>query len=76
MSAKTVYIAVVESGSCSNDFSRWGEIQSCGHRHKTYEAAKKCLDRQINARYTRFGWRASANWYCGGAIHNQHGERV
>ena len=43
----TSYRAAVETGSCSLDCDgdlgrRWEERATCGHAHKTREAAEKC----------------------------------
>jgi hypothetical protein len=71
------YQAVVESGSCSEDYSQWEERRVCGHAHKTYEAAARCLERHINAHYDQTGsYVCNADWRCNGHVHNQHGERA
>jgi transcriptional regulator with XRE-family HTH domain len=87
---RTGYKAVVESGSCSMDRRRWEERATCGHLHRTIEAAMQCLaEKQIS--YCDHGKRAgayckhcggwaqerntSALWY-NGRIHNQDGERI
>lgn len=86
----TRYFAVVESGSCSPDYKRWEERATCGHAHKTYEAAQKCLEKK-QTRYCDHGHVAgtpcklclgyaqskhtSALWY-NGTIHNQDCERI
>jgi hypothetical protein len=89
--ARTTYSAVVESGSCSTDYRRWEEREHCGHAHKTYEAAERCLATKTRM-YCQHGRIAglpcrhclsgtaraqncSAAWY-NGRIHNQDGERV
>jgi hypothetical protein len=88
---KETYSVVVESGNCSMDYSRWEERCSCGHQHKTIEAAKRCLDR-LTRWYCQHGRPAgslcrhctggmargentSARWY-NATIHNQDEERV
>ena len=84
------YTAVVESGSCSMDSKRWEERATCGHAHKTIEAAEACLTKKQRS-YCNHGRIAgtlcrhccgyaqsqstSALWY-NGTIHNQHGERA
>ena len=85
------YRAVVETGSCSVDYKRWEERETCGHNHRTIEAARKCL-KQKQAHICRHGrpsgakcahctggvagrHETSALWY-NGRIHNQDGERV
>lgn len=85
------YSAVVESGSCSMDGRRWEERTSCGHKHKTIEAAQACLSKKQRY-YCQHGRPAkslcrhclggqahaqntSALWY-NGKIHNQNGERI
>lgn len=72
---KTGYVAVVESGSCSMDRKRWEERRTCGHLHKSYEAAEKCGAKHYDSRTVRGRWQASADWY-GYTIHNQDGERA
>ena len=87
---KETYSAVVESGSCSNDYRRWDERLSCGHAHRTIEAAKKCLasKRTMYCEHGRkaglpcrhclgyaHGQTCSAAWY-NGTIHTQDGERA
>ena len=67
------YFAVVETGSCSMDGQRWEERATCGHAHKTREAAEKCLAK--NRGYNPRTRTCSALWY-NGRIHNQHGERA
>jgi len=84
------YSAVVESGSHSHDYQRFEEIEHCGHKHRTIEAAKKCLDKKqrwfcqhgtVSGRLCRLcgGYATrdstSAAWF-NGTIHNQNGERV
>jgi len=49
---KETYSVVVETGSCSEDYSQWEERANCGHAHRTIEAAKKCMD-------------SLTQWYCG-----------
>lgn len=87
---KTTYTAVVETGSCSMDRLRWEERATCGHAHKTIEAAAACLAKKRRS-YCNHGriagalckhclgyaqsHSASALWY-NGTIHNQNGERV
>lgn len=88
--SKTSYKAVVESGSCSMDYRRWQERATCGHDHKTIEAAQACLAKQqrwycnhgraAGSLCKHCGGRAQADytsalWY-NGTIHNQDGERV
>ena len=84
------YSAVVESGSCSPDYTRWDERCNCGHKHRTVAAAQNCLDR-LTQSYCNHGRIAgtpckhclgyanadstSAKWY-GARIHNQEEERV
>jgi hypothetical protein len=34
------YYAVVESGSCSPDYKRWEERETCGHAHKIRSEAR------------------------------------
>lgn len=87
----TTYTAVVETGSCSMDQRRWEERTTCGHLHKTTDAARKCLTR-LTREYCGHGraqgllcrhclggisrgGHSSALWY-NGTIHNQDGERV
>lgn len=88
---KQTFSAVVESGSCSTDYKRWEERATCGHAHRTIEAAKQCLNKKQryycqHGRPANSGCRhclgsiaraqnTSALWYTG-TIHNQHGERV
>lgn len=84
------FFAVVETGSCSMDHQRWEERCTCGHAHKTREAAEKCLAKkqQSYCNHGRvagtackhcLGWAqahsTSALWY-NGKIHNQNGERA
>ena len=84
------YSAVVESGSCSRDYTRWEERLNCGHKHKTIKAAEACLakKRQWYCMHGRRqglpckgclglakGDHTSADWY-NGTIHNQNEERV
>ena len=87
---RETYSAVVESGSCCLDYSRWEEKTHCGHNHRTIEAAQKCLDKKQRY-YCNHGRPAgspckycngyaqahstSALWY-NGRIHNQNSERV
>lgn len=87
-----VYMAVVETGSCSMDRERWEEAETCGHRHRTIEAARKCLGlkQRYYCRHGRIahtqrcthclGSRAHADScsarWYNGIIHNQHGERA
>lgn len=67
------YKAVVESGACSYDYKRYEEICDCGHKHRSYETAEKCLIRLIG--YNRKTRTCSAMWY-NGRIHDQDGRRV
>ncbi len=87
---KETYSVVVESGSCDPTYTRWEERTHCGHAHKTYEAAQKCLTK-LTRYYCQHGHPAgtlckrclgiaqaqntSATWY-GAKIHNQNGERA
>lgn len=87
---QTTYSAVVESGSCSMDQKRWEERVNCGHKHRTIEAASRCLDKHTKW-YCNHGHRAgtpcraclgyaqsqstSALWY-NGRIHDDIGQRV
>jgi hypothetical protein len=72
---KLTYSAVVESGSCSMDYSRWEERKNCGHAHKTIEAAKRCGAKLYNSRYEGGSWTASAAWH-GYKVHDQFERRV
>jgi hypothetical protein len=72
---KETYSAVVESGSCSTDYTRWEERMNCGHAHKTEEAARKCGEKNYDAKYVNGSWQASAAWH-GYTVHNQNGERL
>jgi len=87
---KIKYSAVAENGNHSPDYQRWEESENCGHKHRTIEAAQKCLDKKQRW-YCQHGTvsgnlcslcggyaqqnSTSASWY-NGAIHNQRGERV
>lgn len=71
----STYRVVVETGSCSmpdNNPTRWEYRTTCGHLHRTREAAEKCLARL--QRTDKHG-NCSALWY-NARIHNQNGERV
>lgn len=84
MNAATIkhYAVAVETGSCSLDTDdlgdgydqqhRWEERTTCGHKHKTREAAKACL-----AKLTKRDQqgRCSALWH-NATIHDQDGHRV
>jgi len=63
---------VAETGSCSLDYTRWEEKATCGHKHRTIDAAEKC--REKLTKIDRNG-NCSALWYHA-TIHNQNGERV
>lgn len=87
---KETYSAVVESGSCSRDYKVWEERATCGHAHRTEEAAAACLAKK-QARYCNHGRKqgtpcarcngyaqgkeTSGLWY-NGTIHNQDGQRL
>ena len=88
--AHETYSAVVESGSCSPDYQRWEERATCGHAHRTIEAAQACLARKTRW-YCQHGRPAGGRCrHCGGSaraqstsalwynstIHNQRGERI
>ena len=86
----TSYSAVVESGSCSMDYEFWEEASHCGHKHRTIDAAEKCLETK-QQHFCNHGHRSgslcnqclgfaqshhtSATW-SGGTIHDQLGRRV
>jgi hypothetical protein len=87
---KTYHVAA-ETGSCSPDYKRWEEKATCGHNHKTVEAAEKCKEK-LQRSYCQHGRIAgmlcrnclggiarsqetSALWY-NATIHNQDGERL
>jgi hypothetical protein len=72
---KDKYSAVVESGSCSPDYKYWEERRTCGHKHKTVEAARKCGLKLVNSNYVNGSWQCNADWY-NFTIHNQDGERI
>jgi len=72
---KKGYKAVVESGSCSPDYKRWEERASCGHLHRTIEAAEKCGEKLRGSKYVNGSWQCSALWY-NFQIHNEDGERI
>ena len=87
---RTTYRAVVETGSCSMDYRRWEERATCGHDHKTIEAAEACLEKKqrwycdhgrISGALCRHclgyaqGETTSALWY-NGTIHTNLGERA
>lgn len=88
---KTIrYTAVVETGSSSIDQTRHEQLDTCGHAHKTRDAAVNCLSKKQRY-YCQHGRSAgsacsqclgfaraehtSAHWY-NGAIHDQDGRRV
>lgn len=87
---KTTYTAVVESGSCSEDYTRWEERYTCGHKHRSIAAAYKCMQRKQRwycphgrisgtpcsqcGGYAQ-GSTTSADWY-NATIHNQNQGRV
>jgi hypothetical protein len=88
---KETYSVVVETGSCSTDYSRWDERCNCGHHHKTIDAAKRCMEK-LTRWYCQHGRpsgsrcgqccggiahgnNTSARWY-NARIHNQSEERV
>jgi hypothetical protein len=49
---------------------------TCGHKHRTYDAANRCLDRIYASRYdARGNWTASARWH-DAYILNAKGEKV
>lgn len=77
------YTVAAETGSCSEPmdevpemgdglFVRWEQRATCGHKHKTREAAGKCRDKLT--RRSKNG-ECSALWY-GAKIHDQDGHRV
>jgi hypothetical protein len=86
----TRFYAVIETGRCSDDSRCWEERESCGHAHKTRDAAVKCLTKKALA-YCEHGIKAgdpcddclngyayvldTNEWYRG-EIHNQNGERA
>ena len=87
---KFTFSAVVESGSHSEDYQRWEEIDHCGHAHRSIDAARQCLEKKtrwycMHGKVARssckhcLGYAAadhtSAHWY-NGTIHNHNGERV
>lgn len=90
LTGKNMVSVVVESGSCSTDFTRWEERAHCGHAHRSIEAAKKCMAK-LTRYYCNHGRAAgtacrrclgyaqahstSAKWY-GATFHNQRGERL
>lgn len=66
------YIVAFESGSRSVDADpglgyRWEERGTCGHKHRTYEAAERCKE--------GFRKRNDAAWLSA-AIHDQDGHRT
>ena len=87
---KETYSVVVESGSCSMDYQRWEERAHCGHKHRTTDAAVRCMEK-LTRYYCQHGRPAgtlcshclgyarsdntSARWYHA-TIHNQKGERT
>ena len=87
---RRTYTAVVETGSSSMDRNRWEELATCGHAHKTVEAAEACLAKKqrwycnhgrIAGTLCRHclgyaqGQSTSALWH-NGTIHNNLGERI
>lgn len=68
------FTAVVESGSCDETYTYWEERLSCGHLHKTQEAATKCGAKHYGSKYVRGSWQASAAWH-GYKVHDQDGRR-
>ena len=67
------FFAVAETGSCSPDYKRWEERATCGHAHKTREAAEACRVKKQN--WSKDGKTCSVLWY-NSKIHNQHEGRV
>ena len=67
------YKAVVESGSCSMDYKLWEERATCGHLHKTIDAAEKCREKKVG--YDKKNRTCSALWY-NSTIHNADGSRA
>lgn len=81
---KRYYKAVVETGSCSmpgrdridpatgERSAYWEEQTTCGHKHRTYDTAWRCL--QAQRKTDKYGC-CSALWY-NGRIHDQDGCRT
>lgn len=69
------FYAVVESGSCSQDYKRWEERQNCGHAHKSPAAAEACGKKHYTAKYVNGSWQACAAWH-GYTVHDEIGQRV
>lgn len=72
------YTATVETGSHSimpdaTGKIRWETYATCGHRHRSYEAAERCGERRRN--YDPKTQTCSALWY-NYRIHDNHGHRV
>lgn len=36
---------------------------TCGHAHRTAEAAQRCADKLYGAKYVRGNWQANAQWH-------------
>jgi hypothetical protein len=69
MSSKNTYSVVVEDGSYVRvPNSNWrGEREHCGHKHRTIDAALRCMERLTKNRSTQ--------WY-NATVHNQDHEPV
>ena len=65
------YTVAVETGSTSMDYSFYEERCNCGHKHKTREAAEKCLSKLTKR--DKNG-NCSQLWYSA-RIHDQDGCR-
>lgn len=63
---------VAETGNCSTDYARWEERATCGHKHRTLDAAIKCRNKLT--KIDKNG-NCSQLWY-NAKIHNQDNERV
>jgi len=71
---RNVFVAVVETGSCdAATRTRWEERATCGHQHRTWNAAYACGIKHQS--WSTDGRNCSALWY-NFAVHNANGERL
>jgi hypothetical protein len=72
MTNQYYFTVAVETGNTSMDYRSHEQRCTCGHKHKTREAAEKCQEKLT--RRDKSG-NCSALWY-NSRIHNQDSERA